>query len=177
METMAQRRDLMDDLFHLPNFPHMAWVNPSALPNDSSYTLTMSPTRMHFNFIVSYLRHYLPSGAPSICYSLLTMLDLQWMECVICCHTPTTWSTLGLHVWWRGNERAKKLHIVVTVTYRRQSQNWKYFGKANLAKQFPILAEKISGEWEITCPKKAIYSRLAELKYIRTNRRKLFCCL
>ena len=32
METMAQRRGSMDDSFHLPNFPHMAWVDPSALP-------------------------------------------------------------------------------------------------------------------------------------------------
>ena len=32
METMAQRRSSMDDSFHLPNFPHMAWVDPSALP-------------------------------------------------------------------------------------------------------------------------------------------------
>ena len=32
METMAQRRASMDDPFHLPNFPHMAWVDPSALP-------------------------------------------------------------------------------------------------------------------------------------------------
>ena len=52
METMAQRRDSMDDSIHLPNFPHMAWVNPSALPNDSNYALAKSPTRVHFNFIV-----------------------------------------------------------------------------------------------------------------------------
>ena len=26
METMAQRRVSLDDSFHLPNFPHMAWV-------------------------------------------------------------------------------------------------------------------------------------------------------
>ena len=32
METMAQRHVSMDDSFHLPNFPHMAWVDPSALP-------------------------------------------------------------------------------------------------------------------------------------------------
>ena len=32
MEAMAQRRGSMDDSFHLPNFPHMAWVDPSALP-------------------------------------------------------------------------------------------------------------------------------------------------
>ena len=32
METVAQRRASMDDSFHLPNFPHMAWVDPSALP-------------------------------------------------------------------------------------------------------------------------------------------------
>ena len=32
METMAQRRGSMDDSFHLPNFPHMAWIDPSALP-------------------------------------------------------------------------------------------------------------------------------------------------
>ena len=32
METMAQHRASMDDSFHLPNFPHMAWVDPSALP-------------------------------------------------------------------------------------------------------------------------------------------------
>ena len=32
MKTMAQRRVSMDDSFHLPNFPHMAWVDPSALP-------------------------------------------------------------------------------------------------------------------------------------------------
>ena len=52
METMAQRRNSMDDSIHLPNFPHMAWVNPSALPNDSNYALAKSPTRVHFNFIV-----------------------------------------------------------------------------------------------------------------------------
>ena len=39
METMAQRRDLIDESFHLPNFPQIAWVNPSALPNDSYYAL------------------------------------------------------------------------------------------------------------------------------------------
>ena len=32
MEAMAQRRGSMDDSFHLPNFPHMAWVDLSALP-------------------------------------------------------------------------------------------------------------------------------------------------
>ena len=32
METMAPRRGSMDDSFHLPNFPRMAWVDPSALP-------------------------------------------------------------------------------------------------------------------------------------------------
>ena len=32
METMAQRHVSMDDSIHLPNFPHMAWVDPSALP-------------------------------------------------------------------------------------------------------------------------------------------------
>merc|ERR1719370_1736293 len=32
METVAQRRASMDDSFDLPNFPHMAWVDPSALP-------------------------------------------------------------------------------------------------------------------------------------------------
>ena len=32
METMAPRRGLMDDSSHLPNFPHMAWVDPLALP-------------------------------------------------------------------------------------------------------------------------------------------------
>ena len=39
METMAQRRGTMDDSFHLPNFPHMAWVGPSALP-----TIVMMPS-------------------------------------------------------------------------------------------------------------------------------------
>ena len=88
METMAQRRDSMDDSIHLPNFPHMAWVNPSALPNDSNYALAKSPTRVHFNFIVLQLRHFcLPSGPPSMYYPLLTMLNLQWMECVIYCRT------------------------------------------------------------------------------------------
>ena len=52
METMAQRRGSMDDSFHLPNFPHMAWVDPSALPNDSNYALAKSPTQVHSNFIV-----------------------------------------------------------------------------------------------------------------------------
>ena len=32
METMAQHRGSMDGSFHQPNFPHMAWVDPSALP-------------------------------------------------------------------------------------------------------------------------------------------------
>ena len=32
MEAMAQRHVSMDDSFHLPNFPHMAYVDPSALP-------------------------------------------------------------------------------------------------------------------------------------------------
>ena len=32
MLTLAQRRASMDDSFHLPNFPHMAWVGPLALP-------------------------------------------------------------------------------------------------------------------------------------------------
>ena len=31
MDTMAQRCGSMDDSFHLPNFPHMAWVGMSAL--------------------------------------------------------------------------------------------------------------------------------------------------
>ena len=52
MRTMAQRHASIDDSFHLPNFPHMAWVNPSALPNDSNHALAKSPTRVHFNFIV-----------------------------------------------------------------------------------------------------------------------------
>ena len=38
-ETMAQRRGSMDDSFHLPNFPHMARVGPSALP-----TIVMMPS-------------------------------------------------------------------------------------------------------------------------------------
>ena len=32
MEAMAKLRGSMDDSFHLPDFPHMAWVNLSALP-------------------------------------------------------------------------------------------------------------------------------------------------
>ena len=39
METMAQRHDSMNDSFHLPNSPHMAWVGPSALP-----TMVMMPS-------------------------------------------------------------------------------------------------------------------------------------
>ena len=30
---MAQRRGSMDDSFHLPNFPHMAWVDPISSPS------------------------------------------------------------------------------------------------------------------------------------------------
>ena len=48
MGTMAQRHASIDDSFHLPNFPHMAWVNPSALPNDGNYALAKSPTRVHY---------------------------------------------------------------------------------------------------------------------------------
>ena len=32
METMAQGQVSMDDSFHRHNFPHMVWVDPSALP-------------------------------------------------------------------------------------------------------------------------------------------------
>ena len=39
METNAHHRASMDDLFHLPNFPHMVWVDPSALP-----TIVMMPS-------------------------------------------------------------------------------------------------------------------------------------
>ena len=50
METMAQRRGSMDDSFHLPNFPHMAWVDPSALP-----TIVMMPSlRARLECILSH---------------------------------------------------------------------------------------------------------------------------
>ena len=44
IETKAQRRDSMDDSFHLPNFPHShinIWVGLSALP-----TIVKIPTRL-----------------------------------------------------------------------------------------------------------------------------------
>ena len=49
METTAQRRS-MDGSFNLPSFPHMAWVNPSALPNDGNYALAKSPTLKRGDF-------------------------------------------------------------------------------------------------------------------------------
>ena len=39
-------------IIHLPNSPHKAWVDPSALPKDSNYALAKSPTRVHSTFIV-----------------------------------------------------------------------------------------------------------------------------
>ena len=54
METLALCCVSMDDSFHLPNFPHMALVNPLALPNDSNYALAKSPTQVHSNFIASF---------------------------------------------------------------------------------------------------------------------------
>ena len=43
-------RDSMND--PSTQFPHKAWVDPSALPNDSNHALAMSPTRVLSNFIV-----------------------------------------------------------------------------------------------------------------------------
>ena len=51
METMAQRHVSMDDSFHLPNFPHMAWVDPSALPA----IVIMPSLRARFECITSSL--------------------------------------------------------------------------------------------------------------------------
>ena len=48
---MAQRHVSMDDSFHLPNFPHMAWVDPSALPA----IVIMPSLRARFEGIISSL--------------------------------------------------------------------------------------------------------------------------
>ena len=52
---VTQRHASIDDSFHLPNFPHMAWVNPSALPNDGNYALAKGPTRVHYRWSSSLI--------------------------------------------------------------------------------------------------------------------------
>ena len=55
IESMAQRRDSMDDSFQLVNFPLIAWVNPSALPNNNiNYAIGKTPTQVHCNFMLNY---------------------------------------------------------------------------------------------------------------------------
>ena len=62
METLAQCRGSRDDSFHLPNFPHMAWVDLSALPT----IIIMPSLRARFEWIVasSLITLSSPSASP-----------------------------------------------------------------------------------------------------------------
>ena len=78
-ETMAQRRGSINDSFHLPNFPHMAWVDPSALP-----TIVIVPSLRELDSSVFSHRNTLFSPSAFLIHIVSHEDDakLAWIECV-----------------------------------------------------------------------------------------------
>ena len=100
MEAMAQHRGSMDDSFHLPNFPHMAWVNPSALP-----TIVIMPSLRARDecIIASFITLFSPSRSPIHIVSQEDDALLVWMECACRWHSTTCWTKLMVFKYTIGS--------------------------------------------------------------------------
>ena len=89
METLAQCHGSRDDSFHLPNFPHMAWVDLSALPA----IVIMPSLRARFERIYRIVLITLSSPSASPIHIVFREDDalLMWMECADRWHSTTHW--------------------------------------------------------------------------------------